>query len=331
MPETNPPHDMPSFVPHEEARFKGADGIEIVYYLWLPDQPDAARAVLHIVHGSIEHALRYGRFAHYLTQHGYIVVAPDHRGHGKTGQLADAIGVFSQQDGGWRMTIDDLHTLNTMMQERFAGLPLFMMGHSMGSFLVRHYLAVHGHIVQAAIIMGTGRAARWLMQTAQVVARLLKALGDKTRLTPFMHKLAYGQLNDAMQNPKTDYDFLSRDEAEVQKYIDDPLCGYTISVDYAHELITGLMVINDPYYAQQTRTDVPLLFTSGSQDPVGGEKASYVYDVARMYEEAGNNHITIKIYDGARHEILNEINRDDVHADLLAWLDAQISIPAQEA
>jgi alpha-beta hydrolase superfamily lysophospholipase len=300
------------------------DGITIYVYRWLPADLAQAKGVLHIVHGSIEHAMRYDRFAQFLVQNGYIVVASDYRGHGKTGAENDQFNIFSLQDNGWRMTVEDLHDLNQQIATDYPNKPLVMMGHSMGSFLVRHYMGVHGHTLAGAIIMGTGRAAQWLTQTAQVIAKLLRMVGDKKRLTPFMHKLVYGQLNDAMDNPKTDYDFLSRDSAEVQKYIDDPWCGNTITVDYAHEFATGLMVINDPYFIKQTRTDIPLLFTSGKADPVGGEDANFVHEVAQMYRDGGNEHITVTIYDEARHEILNETNRDQVMADILAWMDSTI-------
>lgn len=304
----------------ETSTFVSSDAMRITQYHWRP--ADAPKAILHIIHGSIEHAQRYDRFARFLNAHGYLVTAIDQRGHGQTGVDNDALAIFSHQDDGWHLSLEDLHSVNQTLEREYPDLPRYMLGHSMGSFLVRHYVGIHGYSVQGAIIMGTGRASRWLTQTAQLVAKLLKRIGDKKRLTPFMHNLIYSPLNKAIDNPKTDYDFLSRDVDEVQKYIDDPLCGYTISVDYAHEMATGLITINDPQFIAQTRTDLPLLFVSGEADPVGGEKGSLVREVAQMYQASGNASVTVKLYEGARHEILNETNRDEVMADLLAWLDA---------
>lgn len=305
----------------ETYTYSAPDGIEIYVYKWLPaGEPKAA---FQLVHGSIEHASRYTHFAERLASEGYAVYAPDLRGHGKTGAESGQPELFSKQSNGWQLTLDDLRKLTEQIQAEHPGLPVFVFGHSMGSFLVRDYITQNGNAFSGAILSGTGSAAPALTYVGLILAKLFKLTGRNKR-SPFLHNLAYGTLNDKIENPRTDYDFLSRDPALVDAYIADPWCGQTITAEYGHELISGLLRINNPQAYQQAPKDLPLYLFSGEKDPVGGEDASYVNEVADLYRQAGVNDVSVKIYPGARHETLNETNKEDVIDDVIAWLNARV-------
>lgn len=306
---------------YTEFTYPSSDSLKIYAHKWDASNP---KGILHIVHGSIEHTMRYERFAEFVSQHGFSVYASDYRGHGKTADEADQFCLFSKEKGGWDRIIEDLAQLNKIIQQENPGAKIFMFGHSMGSILIRDYISRMGEQVNGAIIAGTGRIQKSMIYLGLWIAKILSAVQGRESLSPFLHNLIYGSLNQAMENPETDFDFLSRDKAEVQKYIDDPWSGNTITIEYAYELFNAGLRIIDPETIAETPSDLPLLFIAGGEDPLGGKNAEYVHEVVQAFRDGGFHDLDLKIYEGARHELLNETNREEVMEDIVAWMEAKL-------
>lgn len=304
----------------ETVTFTTPDNIEVYVYKWIPNE---VKAIVQLTHGAIEHAMRYTQFAERLSEEGYAVYALDLRGHGQTGEKSNQPNIFSKEPNGWLKIIDDLRTLTKQIQVDFPDRPIFLFGHSMGSFLARDYISRHGELFQGVILSGTGRAAPLLTYAGIGLAKLMM-LGGRHNPSPFLHQMIFGELNKQVQNPRTDYDFLSRDPAEVDAYIADPWCGRTVTVEFAHEMVSGVLWINKKQAFAQTPNDLPIYLYSGMEDPVGGPKASFVGEVAEAYRRAGVQDVSMKLYEDARHEMLNELNREEVMDDVVAWLDAHL-------
>lgn len=302
----------------ETFTFTASDNIDIYVYKWVPEQ---VKAVVQIVHGAVEHAKRYDEFAKYLNEAGYAVYATDHRGHGQTGTKSNQFNLFSQETNGWLLAIEDLVNLTNQIKVEHPDLPLFMFGHSMGSFLTRDYISQRGTLVQGVILSGTGYTPPLMSNAGIGLAKILMLRG-RDRPSNILHHLIFGELNKQMDNPRTDYDFLSRDPALVNAYINDPWCGQTVTAEYAHEMLTGIARINRPQAFADTPKTLPIYLFSGVNDPVGGTNASGVHKVTDEYQRAGIQDLSLKLYENGRHEMLNEINKEEVMADVVAWLNA---------
>jgi alpha-beta hydrolase superfamily lysophospholipase len=301
-----------------------ADGITLACYAWLPS--GKPRAVLQLVHGSLEHAVRYEDFVAHLTGRGFAVYACDLRGHGATAATPEELCYFSDQPGGWQHTLADLRQVMTHAQEKHPDLPFFVMGHSMGSFLVQQFICRYGSELSGAVISGTGGGRPLLLFVGRTLSRLLMLLRGRRHKSPFLHSLFYGALNKSVANPKTDYDFLSRDPAQVQAYIDDPRCGTTITTEYGFELTKGVQfIVSDACFTGVPKT-LPILLFAGEKCPVAGPNgdAAEIKKARDRYLAAGAENVTLNIYPGARHETLNETNREEVFDDVARWLEAQL-------
>ncbi|HXT09906.1 MAG TPA: alpha/beta hydrolase [Roseiarcus sp.] len=292
-----------------------ADGHAIFTRLWRPDA--ASRAVVQIVHGLAEHSARYRRLAEALTRHGYAVYAHDHRGHGPNCPPAD-LGFFAERDG-WRKLLDDTEAVAERIAANHPGLPRAFLGHSMGSFLGQTYIAEHGDALAAAVLSGSsGPPPAILAVGRRLVAFERWRLGPRGK-SPLVQALLFGAQNKPFRPARTPYDWLSRDAAEVDKYIADPLCGFALTNQLAADLVGALADLASPALAARIPKTLPIYVFSGARDPVGA-KLQGLLDV---YRAAGLD-VTAKIYPDARHETLNEINRDEVTRDLISWLDARL-------
>lgn len=292
-----------------------ADGHAIFTRLWRPDA--APRAVVQIVHGLAEHSARYRRLAEALTRHGYAVYAHDHRGHGPNCPPAD-LGFFAERDG-WRKLLDDTEAVAERIAANHPGLPRAFLGHSMGSFLGQTYIAEHGDALAAAVLSGSsGPPPAILAVGRRLVAFERWRLGPRGK-SPLVQALLFGAQNKPFRPARTPYDWLSRDAAEVDKYIADPLCGFALTDQLAADLVGALADLASPALAARIPKTLPIYVFSGARDPVGA-KLQGLLDV---YRAAGLD-VTAKIYPDARHETLNEINRDEVTRDLISWLDARL-------
>ena len=283
---------------------------------WAPD--GAPRAAVQIAHGLAEHSARYERLALALTKAGYVVTANDHRGHGPNCPPAD-LGFFAGANG-WRECLDDLQAVARRIGVDFPGLPLVFFGHSVGSFLGQTHIAEHGAELAAAVFSGTSGPPAAMLPIGRRIAGFERwRLGPRGK-SPLVQSLLFGELNKPFKPARTPFDWLSRDPAEVDKYISDPLCGFEVTTQLAIDLVGALGGLASPETAARIPKTLPIYIFSGSRDPVGA-KLQGLIDV---YRAAGLTRVTTKLYPEARHETLNEINRDEVTADLVAWLDANV-------
>jgi alpha-beta hydrolase superfamily lysophospholipase len=301
---------------------QAADRKSIYVRHWIPS--GTVKALILVVHGKAEHSARYERFAEILAAAGYEVWAPDHRGHGKTAATEAELGFFADKDG-FRLVIEDLHEIRLEAEASHPELPFFFFGHSLGSFLGQGYIALHGEGLAGAVLCGTaGPMPGGLILAGKIVAALGSTFKGRHAKAPLAEKMSFGSYNDAFKPNRTAFDWLSRDNAEVDKYVADPLCGFDCSYGFFSDLLSGLAFIQDPATKARIPADLPVLMIAGAKDPVGGATGS-VDILAASYRGRGIKDVEMKLYPGARHEILNETNRDEVMGDVLAWLEKRRS------
>ena len=311
----------PSLTDPSTFRLPVDDGVALHVYRWTPGGPP--KAVVQIAHGLAEHAGRYGPTAAALTAAGFAVYANDHRGHGLTASTPEELGYFAAQNG-WRRLVDDLHRLNRRIADEHPGRPIFLLGHSMGSFLAQQYLFSHGDSIVGGVLSGTNGGAGMLVRIGRSVAQLERLrLGARGR-SALLHKQFFGSFNRRFRPARTELDWLTRDPAEVDKYIADPLCGFALTVQGWIDVLDGLLEIERPAHIQCVPASLPIYLFSGDHDPVGGETRGVRW-LAAAYRRAGLTDVTERFYPGGRHEMLNEVNRAEVERDLVAWLDGVLA------
>ncbi len=299
--------------------FENQDGIEIFVYKWLPKTGVKVKAVVQIAHGGAEHAGRYAHVGEALAKAGYVVYAADHRGHGKTGQKAGRLGKLSP--GDWEGTVRDLKELTDIVKKDYPGLPVFLLGHSMGSALAQSYIQNWGDELKGVLLTGaTGEPLK--LPTGfdiESVQRQIEEKGLDATAEEFTELTK--AFNEPFKPAKTGFEWLTRDEVEVQKYVDDPLSGFAFSYGSLIELATGMFAIGDPKKFQKIPKDLAIYIFVGSMDPASGmgKGAEVLYE---RYQELGIKDVTFKVYPGARHELFNEINRKEVIQDVIAWLNS---------
>jgi alpha-beta hydrolase superfamily lysophospholipase len=293
----------------------GRDGHAVFTRVWRPDGPP--RAVVQIAHGLAEHSARYARLAQALTAAGYAVYASDHRGHGPSCPPGD-LGFFGESDG-WRKLLDDLDAVAARIAVDLPDVPRAFLGHSMGSFLGQTYIAERGGELAAAALSGTsGPPPAILPLGRRLVAFERWRLGPRGK-SALVQQLLFGEQNKPFRPARTPYDWLSRDAQEVDAYIADPFCGFPLTNQLAADLTGALGSLASPALAAGIPKRLPIYIFSGGRDPIGA-KLQGLLDVYRL---AGLQ-VTAKIYPDARHETLNETNRDEVTRDLIEWLDAKL-------
>lgn len=298
-----------------------SDGHRLAYNLWMPSPNIEIKAFLQILHGMAEHSDRYARFAEYLNTLGFAVFAADHRGHGTTAS-EDELGWFAEE-GGWDRIADDAFELANFITSQYSVNTTFLMGHSMGSFLARTVMVKHPDFYCGVIIMGTGAGKGIVGKIGKVIARYeIRKNGSKGPGIA-MNKMSFGSYNKAFEPVATDFDWLSRDAKEVEKYIKDDKCGFLCTNGFFYDLLCGVEFANNARNAESLPKDLPLLIISGDMDPVGdmGKGVRKVYD---LYTGAGIADVTLKLLPGARHELLNETNRKEVYGILSDWLEGHI-------
>ena len=297
------------------------DGTEVFVNRWLPDgdAPGAVKGVVQVSHGMAEHSSRYARFAERLTGRGYAVYASDHRGHGRT---SGTRGVFAA-DEGWQTVVDDLRAVTDRALEEHPGLPVFLVGHSMGSFLARSYAAQHGASLAGLVLTGTAGSAGPLGNVGVLLATAQARIRGHEHVSGLLNSLTFGQYNAAFKPTRTDFDWLSRDPAEVDTYVADPDCGFVFTAGGFVDLLKGLAAVNSDRVVSRIPKTLPVHLASGSMDPVGN-KGKGVQAVADQLRRVGVEDVTVTIWPDARHEILNETNRDEVETELADWIDAHL-------
>ena len=287
--------------------------------IWAPG--GEPKAIVQIIHGIAEHAERYDHFAEYLTTQGYMVVAEDHMGHGKSIGETGTQGYF---EGGWFNAVDDSVMLMRCMKEEFPGTPYILFGHSMGSFMARTILARYPEEKLAGtIICGTGwqpRAA--LPALIKVVEAICKKTGERNP-SEKLDAMIFGGYNKKVEHQRTKCDWLSRDDKIVDAYIADPLCGFTASCGLLRDMMTGILYIEQPENLAKMNKKLPVWFIAGGDDPVG-DYGKGVKKAAEAFKKAGMEQVDMKLYPLCRHEIHNEINKSEVYEDVSQWLNTHI-------
>lgn len=302
-----------------DCMMKRNDGADISYTVF--DDVENPKAALQIIHGMAEHIARYEDFARFLNANGYIVYGEDHRGHGKTAGAIENVGTFGKAHA-WDTVVEDNHALSRVIQTEHPELPLFVLGHSMGSMLLRTLLAKPHAAYQGAIIMGTAGDPGFAAKIGRlVINKEIRKHGEDAKSTA-VDKLLFSSNNKKFKSGSP-VAWLSRDEENCQKYMDDPYCGFIFDNRFYMDLLEGTLFINTREAFEAVDRDLPLLVISGAEDPVGktGKGVRSVYD---GFFKAGVRDVTLVLYDGARHEILNETNKDEVYADVLAWMEEHL-------
>lgn len=293
---------------------------------WLPE--GAPRAVLQLSHGVSEYIDRYEGFASYLTDRGFAVVGNDHIGHGKS-MAPGARPLYFGPEGSWNLVVDDLYALRDLTGHRFPGLPYFLLGHSMGSFLARTYLIRYPGMVDGAILMGTGQMAPAMIAAGRLIARSqLKKVGADGS-SPVVDRLAFGSYNKLFAPNRTAFDWLSVNRDNVDRYVEDPLCGGSASTGLFLEMLGGIRFNEKPENLRRMNMTTPILFVSGAMDPVGS-CGKDVRKACESFRKAGVRQVAMKLYPGLRHEILNEDCGDLVYRDLYEWLAAKLPERVEE-
>lgn len=299
-----------------------SDSVEVVYRIWMP-KDGMAKAVLLILHGMAEHSARYDEFAKLLVKKQIAVYAPDHRGHGQTALKGNATLGWFAETAGWQRVVDDALELTTVIAAEHPEVPLFVMGHSMGSFMTRTLIAQNPDLFDGAIIMGSGAGQGLLGKIGKMIATHNAKKYGSTHPDKLMDKMSFGTFNNKIADAKTPFDWLSRDEAKVKEYIDDPLCGFVCTSRFFCDLLDGVAMANDRHLAQNLPADLPILVISGSDDPVG-KFGKGVKQVHALYQECSIEDLTLSLVDGGRHELLNEIDRKTTMEYLITWIMARI-------
>jgi len=302
-------------VAFERESFRASDGVELAAYRWRPT--GTPRALLFIAHGMAEHAARYDAFASFLAQHGILVEAHDHRGHGKTARTPDELGFFAESDG-WQRVVDDVKERLAQARENGPRLKIILFGHSMGSFVGQQILYESPGLIDAAILSGSNGKPLRLASVGRLMARLERLRLGRHGRSKLLTDLSFGPFNKRFAPNRTAFDWLSRDAAEVDAYVSDPLCGFLCTSQFWIDLLDALPPLAKEKNRDRVPEALPLLIFSGDEDPVGVNLSELV----KGYRGNGMTHVAVRLYPGGRHEMLNETNRKEVQDDVMAWLEA---------
>ena len=304
---------------YNNSEFKSFDGTPLTLYNWNTENP---KAIVLITHGMSEHAARYNNFAEFLNTKDILVIASDLRGHGKTAGPIENVGHFATVDG-WKKVVTDIITISESIKKEFPKLPLILLGHSMGSFIVRAVAFNKPSIGNAYIFSSTaGHPGLKGVAGEQVAKANMKLFGKRNR-SKFLTNLAFGDYNKRYENARTIKDWLSKDEKIVDDYIADPYCMQIFSSQFYCDLLHGLLEVNNIHHIKKMDKNKAVLLFAGDMDPVGnyGEGPTEVYN---KMKEVGIQNIELKIFKDGRHEMLNEINKDEVYNMIISWINKQI-------
>lgn len=313
---------------HKCICFRDASGTQDIHaQLWLPDS--APRAIVQVVHGINEHGGRYASFAQYLAVFNIGLAVHDQMGHGDTAAACGRFGYFAPQDG-WKNLLQDILFFRRQLVSKFPGLPIFLFGHSMGSFAVRCLLIDDDTAYDGVILSGTGSNPRWLYDFGLFVCLLARLRHGKEGKSKLLQLLCFGRFARLFAAEAHPMAWLSRVEQVYRDYAKDPYCRFLPSISMYREMFRAMRYMDQPAGYAKVRRDIPLLLVSGDQDPVGG-MGKGISRVYRRYCDAGLQDVELLLYPGGRHEMLHEQNRDEVFGDILEWLCARIDRAALPA
>lgn len=300
-----------------EFKYPSRDGVtEIHAAEWIPE--GEVKAVLQICHGMTEYINRYDEFAQFLNKRGIYVTGNDHLGHGESVQGKDYYGYFHEKKGN-QYVIGDIHKLRGITLRKYPDTPYFMLGHSMGSFLLRQYLTMYGKGLAGAVIMGTGQHGRAALDAGLVICRVIALFKGWKYRSGFVNSLGFGGYNRSFRDDPDGATWLSANVENCRNYAADPLCNFQFTVNGYYQMFKGMKVLTKKESVGKIPKKLPVLFVAGTDDPVGnfGKSVRMVYG---KYRAAGMQDVKIRLYKGDRHEILNEADRQQVYGDLYRWM-----------
>ncbi len=300
--------------------FTTKDHKNIYVYSYEVDKP---KAIIQIAHGMAEHAKRYEYFAKALNKAGYTVYANDHRGHGKSVKTKEELGIMADEDG-FNKTLDDMRTLTNLIKEKHPNLPIVLFGHSMGSFLAQKYLMYYPEDISCAILSGSNGENPVILSylAKKIAASEVKKLGRNEK-SKKMNALLFGKFNKKFKPNRTDFDWLSTNETEVDKYVNDDYCGFLFSAGGYHDMISEIIHINNSDKINNIPKNLPILLVSGDKDPVSNFGKG-VIKLRDKYLNSGIKNVEMKLYKGLRHEVLNENGRDLIIDDIINFINKNI-------
>ena len=306
---------MSSEAINEGFYLKARDEKNIYIHQWL--NAKEPRAVVLIFHGMAEHAGRYQPFADFLNNNGFIVYADDHRGHGKTAGTLDKLGYIGKD--GYNRIVEDEHMLTAFIKEKHPDLPVFIFAHSFGSFIGQSYITNYGKDIAGIILSGSAARSGFEILFGRVLTSLDRAVTGETKQSILMNAVCFGTYNKRVTDSQSAFAWLSRDENEVKKYEEDKFCGSVFTVNYFYYMFKGLKDLYARGVFNRIPEALPIYLMSGADDPVGSY-GKCVKKLFRKYRDANIKDLELKIYPGGRHEMLNEINREEVYNNILNWL-----------
>lgn len=298
--------------------FKGEEDTDIYVYKYEPIEKENINGIVQISHGMSEEAGRYKRFANYLTDNGYIVYINDHRGHGKSAENTNRIGILAQKDG-IHCIVKDLNKLTKIIKTENNGLPIFLFSHSMGSFAAQKYIIDYSEDIDGVILSSTNGLHGIEVDLGFLVAKVMSKIQGREKKAYLIDKLAFGGFNKKFKPNKSEFDWLSRDFKEVEKYIENEYCGVVFSNGYFYDLFKLFKEIRNINNLKKINSKLPIYIFAGDKDPVGkfGKGITKLYE---NYKKVGIENVEFKLYSGGRHEMLNEINKDEVINDTINWI-----------
>ena len=304
----------------EDLYFESRDGVSKLHAIVWSDEKKSPVGILQIVHGMAEYIDRYDDFARFMVEKGFVVVGNDHLGHGDSVGENDIYGYFCKKDPA-TVLVRDVHRLKKIMEGKYPGVPYYILGHSMGSFIARNYLCRYGSGIQGMIIMGTGNQSKVLLSLTKIITGFAGLFGGDRKVARAINSMAFGTYNRAIENPKTNVDWLSKDEKIVDKYVVDERCGFTFTVNGFKGLFELIRRSQKEKSFVNIPRKLPIFFVSGLEDPVG-DYGEGVVRAKNALVEAGLENVSMKLYPDDRHEILNETDKEVVYNDIYEWLDS---------
>lgn len=297
------------------------DGIHKLHVvLWEPH--GEVRGVVQISHGMVEMIERYDDFARYLSDNGFAVIGNDHLGHGQTAGSDEDLGYFCQKNMS-ATVVADLHRVTIYAKKHYKNVPYFLLGHSMGSFMARRYLMTYGNELTGAVLSGTGGQSSFALIAGKMVSACIRIVkGDRYR-SEFIRKLAFGKYLDRIENPHTESDWLTRDEKIIESYRGNKCCNFSFTINGYRTLFEVLTFIQREKNIRRIPHELPLFFVSGGMDPVGNYGKT-VNEICCEYKKTGIKDVSMKLYPDDRHEVINELDKEQVYEDILKWLEKHL-------
>lgn len=304
----------------EHFTFKSTDQTKVFVYKWMRESQEV-KGIVQISHGMAETAARYERFARSLTANGFIVYANDHRGYGQTAENIDHLGYLGAE-GGFKLLVADIAKLTDIIRAENPHVPLYLFSHSMGSFAAQRYIMDYHDKIDGLILSGSNGPQGLALKAGKAVSKLEMRLRGRKAKSKLMNKLTFGNYNRSFDPQTTGSEWLTRDGVELNKYLGNPYCGTIFPTSFYYEFLDSLEYVENAENFHKIPKDLPILIISGDQDPVGDFGKGLV-KLEDRYKKQGVQDLSLKLYEGARHELLNELNRDEVTQDVLVWLEAK--------